>query len=72
MEILAEKWMVLVPNYDFECVFCGNTREQFIHHKDYEKYVVRCPTLDCNQPMKRIYTVPAVKFKGSGFYSTGG
>jgi putative FmdB family regulatory protein len=72
MEVLAEKWLVLVPNYDFKCNTCGNTREQFIYHKDYEGYVVRCPTLDCNKPMERVYTVPGIKFNGPGFYSTGG
>jgi putative FmdB family regulatory protein len=72
MEVLAEKWLVLMPNYDFKCSTCGTTREQFIYHKDYEKYVVRCPKLGCNQPMERVYSVPAIKFKGTGFYSTGG
>jgi len=72
MEVLGEKRLVLMPNYDFKCNTCGSTREQFIHHKDYEKYIVRCLTLDCYKPMQRIYTVPAVKFNGSGFYSTGG
>jgi len=64
--------MVLMPNYDFKCNDCGNIREQFIYHKDYEKYVVRCPTLNCNKVMERVYTVPGIKFKGPGFYSTGG
>ena len=72
MEVLAEERLVLVPNYDFKCNTCGSTREQFIHHKDYEKYIVRCLTLDCYKPMQRVYTVPAVKFNGPGFYSTGG
>jgi len=72
MEILAKKWLVLMPNYIFKCNTCGNTREQFIYHKDYERYIVRCPTLDCNEPMKRTYTAPGIKFNGPGFYSTGG
>ncbi|NDB58939.1 zinc ribbon domain-containing protein [bacterium] len=58
-----------MPNYDFKCM-CGSTREVFIYHKDYEKYVVRCDK--CYQPMERVYTVPGIKFKGPGFYSTGG
>jgi len=61
-----------MPTYEFKCFDCGNTREQFIYQEQYEKYVVRCPTLDCNKPMKRIYSAPAVKFNGTGFYSTGG
>ena len=51
---------------------CGTTREQFIYHKDYEGYIVRCPKLGCNKPMDRLYSAPAIKFKGTGFYSTGG
>ena len=60
-----------MPIYDFSCFTCGNIREQFIYHKEYEGYIVRCPTLNCNKTMKRIYSVPAVKFNGTGFYSTG-
>jgi hypothetical protein len=39
VEVLGEERLVLVPNYDFKCNTCGSTREQFIHHKDYEKYI---------------------------------
>lgn len=60
-----------MPNYDFKCPTCGATREVFIHHKEYEKYVVRC-AVDY-KIMERIYSAPpAIKFNGSGFYSTGG
>jgi len=61
-----------VPTYEFLCPICGTTREQFIYHKDYEGYIVRCPKLGCNKPMDRLYTPPAIRFKGTGFYSTGG
>jgi len=61
-----------MPTYEFMCPICKTTREQFIYHKDYEYYIVRCPKLNCNEPMDRIYSAPAVKFKGTGFYSTGG
>lgn len=27
---------------------------------------------DCNEPMRRVYSAPPVKFNGTGFYSTGG
>ena len=26
----------------------------------------------CNEPMRRVYSAPPVKFNGTGFYSTGG
>lgn len=61
-----------MPTYEFLCPICGTTREQFIYHKDYEGYIVRCPKLGCNKPMDRLYTPPAIRFKGTGFYSTGG
>lgn len=61
-----------MPTYDFKCNTCNATREVFIYHKDYEKYVVRCETLDCYKPMERVYSAPVIKFNGSGFYSTGG
>jgi putative FmdB family regulatory protein len=59
-----------MPTYDFKCPVCEATREVFIYHKDYEKYIVRCEV--DYKPMVRVFSAPAVKFKGSGFYSTGG
>ena len=61
-----------MPTYDFKCWVCEATREVFIYHKDYETYVVRCDTIDCYNEMQRIISAPAIKFNGSGFYSTGG
>lgn len=31
---------------------------------------LKCPT--CNNESTRIYNVPGIQFKGTGFYSTGG
>ena len=70
MEVSSEKGLVLVPSYDFKCSTCGATREVFIHHKEYEKYIVRCEV--DYKPMERVFSAPAIKFNGSGFYSTGG
>jgi putative FmdB family regulatory protein len=59
-----------MPTYDFKCSTCGAMREVFIHHKEYEKYVVRCEV--DYKPMERVFSAPAIKFNGTGFYSTGG
>lgn len=31
-----------MPLHNFTCSSCGSTREVFIYHKDYERYIVRC------------------------------
>lgn len=71
MEVSSTEGLVLMPNYDFKCLTCGSMREVFIYHKEYEKYIVRCE-IDY-KPMERVYSAPpAIKFNGTGFYSTGG
>lgn len=58
-----------MPQYDYKCGTCDTyqTVERSIHATASE---VLCAT--CNQPMSQVYSVPGLKFKGSGFYSTGG
>jgi predicted nucleic acid-binding Zn ribbon protein len=53
--------------YDYRCVVCGGeqTVERSIHAEADNP-------ICCQQTMGRMYTVPAVKFNASGFYSTGG
>ena len=71
MEVPSKKGLVLMPTYDFKCGTCGAMREVFIYHKEYEKYAVRC-AVDY-KIMERVYPAPpAIKFNGTGFYSTGG
>ena len=53
-----------MPLYDFKCLTCKIVLEL----KD--TALPSCP--DCGETMARIWDAPAVKFKGSGFYSTGG
>lgn len=55
------------PTYEYECPGEGIVKElslPFNHERP------SCVT--CGAPMERVYTAPAVKFNGSGFYSTGG
>ena len=58
-----------MASYDYKCdaddfritVHRGMTEDEILPY---------CDT--CNEPMKRVYSAPPVKFNGSGFYSTGG
>jgi putative FmdB family regulatory protein len=55
-----------MPTYDYECPGEGIVVElqlPFGHER---------PTCTCGAPMDRVYSAPAVKFNGTGFYSTGG
>ena len=58
-----------MPQYDYKCDTCGTmqTLERSIHAEASEPV---CST--CNKSMYRVYSVPGLKFNGSGFYSTGG
>lgn len=56
-----------MPTYPFECPDCGASKE--IKAAFDETYVF--PWCDkCQIQMKRNYSVPAIQFKGQGFYST--
>jgi len=55
-----------MPTYDFKCEVCGGVLE--IQREISELTNVMC----CQQPMQRLWSAPAVQFKGTGFYSTGG
>jgi putative FmdB family regulatory protein len=69
VEVLAKKWMVLMATYDYECPGDGEVvsieRGMTEQEKEYA-----CGL--CGSKLKRIYNAPPVKFKGTGFYSTGG
>lgn len=57
-----------MPNYDYECPGEGEKKE---YNLPFDHEPPLCDT--CYAPMVRVYGAPpAVKFKGSGFYSTGG
>ena len=53
-----------MPLYDFKCDYCTEVIE--IN----EPVPPSCGT--CGNLMVRIWSAPAIQFKGSGFYSTGG
>jgi len=57
-----------MPTYEYRCHKCLSLT--ILNRKTEERdEEVSCP---CGQNSSRIYSTPAVKFKGSGFYSTGG
>ncbi len=53
-----------MPNYDFRCLTCNIIVEMK------ERTLPPCP--QCSEVMNRVWDAPAIRFKGSGFYSTGG
>jgi putative FmdB family regulatory protein len=53
-----------MPLFDFKCTCCSDVIE--IN----ENAAPACST--CGERMQRIWSAPAVKFNGPGFYSTGG
>lgn len=53
-----------MPLFDFKCNCCSDVIEVT------ENIPPACTT--CGEIMQRIWSVPAVKFNGPGFYSTGG
>ena len=55
-----------MPLYEYECRQCGERVEVIQKHSDppYE----HCPK--CGGDMKKLFSAPAIQFKGSGFYKT--
>ncbi len=53
-----------MPLYDFKCSACTEVQETN------ENIPPACGT--CGETMHRIWSAPAIKFNGTGFYSTGG
>ena len=53
-----------MPSYDFKCETCTTILETE------DTALPPCPS--CGINMIRIWSVPAIKFNGTGFYSTGG
>ena len=53
-----------MPLFDFKCTYCTEVIE--IN----ENIPPACTT--CGETMQRVWSAPAVKFNGTGFYSTGG
>lgn len=56
-----------MPLYDYRCDHCGHTSEQNVPHTAVAEEIT-CP--DCGHTAKRVYSSPAIHFKGSGFHNT--
>lgn len=55
-----------MPLYDYRCPECGHTFERIGRFSDGPTF----PCRQCNAPAKRLLGVPALQFKGSGWYVT--
>jgi putative FmdB family regulatory protein len=57
-----------MPTYEYRCSKCNAhlILSRNVSDRDIE---VDC---DCGHTFARIFTPPAIQFKGTGFYSTGG
>jgi len=56
----------LMPIYDYRCDKCNIERTQSISITETEFKAI----CNCGNTMKRIYKSPAIKFNGTGFYTT--
>jgi putative FmdB family regulatory protein len=56
----------MMPIYDYKCNECGGTQEVERSFGDNTEPIC------CQTVMARVWSAPAVKFNGTGFYSTGG
>jgi putative FmdB family regulatory protein len=55
-----------VPKYDYRCTACGHMYEK---RESFDAPSLQaCPT--CHGPARRVFTAPAIVFKGSGWYKT--
>lgn len=55
-----------MPLYEYECDACGQRFEQIQSFSD--PPVEKCPT--CGGPVRKLMSMPAIQFKGSGWYIT--
>ncbi len=55
-----------MPVYEYECLECGLHFERLQHFND--PHVAQCPRGHRN--VRRVFSPPAIVFKGSGFYVT--
>jgi len=58
-----------MPKYDFRCDSC-NIVEELLFQIDKSDTIPPCSL--CGANMRRLYAPPAIRFKGPGFYKTGG
>ena len=55
-----------MPLYEYECFLCGNRFERLQRFS--ADPVEECP--ECGGAVRRLLGIPALQFKGSGFYIT--
>ena len=55
-----------MPKYEYACKSCGERLEVVQSFADGP--LTECPT--CGGPLRKVFTPPAIAFKGSGFYRT--
>ena len=55
-----------MPIYDYRCDHCGHAFSQVQSFKD--EPLEKCP--NCGKRPRRLFTAPALLFKGSGWYKT--
>jgi len=60
---------MLMPKYDFKCIACGLVEEVTL---SVEQSANAPACSKCGGETVRVYTPPAIQFKGPGFYKTGG
>jgi putative FmdB family regulatory protein len=55
-----------VPTYSYRCAVCGHAFD--IHQSFSDAALTACP--QCDGALRKVFSTPAVTFKGSGFYRT--
>jgi putative FmdB family regulatory protein len=59
-------FLLVMPTYEYRCRDCGHTFE--VVQKMTDEALTVCP--DCGGELRKVFAVPAIAFKGSGFYAT--
>jgi len=55
-----------MPTYEYICRSCGHRFE--VVRSIHDDALTECP--DCGGQLRKVFTAPAISFKGSGFYAT--
>jgi putative FmdB family regulatory protein len=54
-----------MPTYEYRCRDCGHSFD--IVQKMSDDQLTHCP--ECGGDLRKVFTAPAISFKGSGFYA---
>ncbi len=57
-----------MPIYEYECQECGHRFE--VRQGFDDEPLTECQRDGCPGPVRRVFSPPAIIFKGSGFYTT--